>query len=185
MECDAKELVMTDDWPGTHRCRDCQTFVNRAGKQNLYLRRANYWEIPTFIRELPFRHSSTNSNHFNTDVCRFQSHTRPAPFSDEKEALHELQLCDYRQRLTYENAISGQGTPLVCIKFKDVEIRKIGSSDVAVESILLLKKIGKLNPSFSWKLVLWTARKEVKFQNLHFEFQILSLKSLKNNESVP
>jgi choline-phosphate cytidylyltransferase len=37
-----------------------------------------------------------------------QSICRPAPFSDEAEAIRIRELCDYSQKITYEMAYSGK-----------------------------------------------------------------------------
>lgn len=45
---------------------------------------------------------------FGLIIC-LQSHTKPAPFSDEEDAIRERDACDYCDRIVYEEAISGRG----------------------------------------------------------------------------
>lgn len=45
---------------------------------------------------------------FGVIVC-LQSYTKPAPFCDEEDAIREREACDYCDRITYEEAISGRG----------------------------------------------------------------------------
>jgi len=40
----------------------------------------------------------------------FQSICKPAPFSDERDAILERERCDYTSRITYKVATSGKGT---------------------------------------------------------------------------
>ncbi|KAK7601833.1 hypothetical protein V9T40_009274 [Parthenolecanium corni] len=47
--------------------------------------------------------SSTSSSKIS---C--QSYTKPAPFCDEEDAIREREACDYCDRITYEEAISGR-----------------------------------------------------------------------------
>ncbi|XKL61086.1 hypothetical protein PGB90_008143 [Kerria lacca] len=55
--------------------------------------------------------SSSNLNvaksNSNQQTVSSQSYTKPAPFSNEEDALHELELCNYCERITYEDAVSG------------------------------------------------------------------------------
>ena len=48
--------------------------------------------------------------HHGTFLLLFQSICKPAPFSDEHDAIQERERCDYTSRITYKVAKSGQGT---------------------------------------------------------------------------